>query len=236
MSRKKYYLVIDTETCGTIEQPLAFDIGYAICDRFGNIVLERAYVVADIFCDLKEMMNEAYYSEKIPLYWEQIKSGKKELRNFSTIHKQIKDDMRNYRIGVVMAYNMAFDKRALNNTIRYCTKSKKRWFFPFGTTFDCIWWKAVQTLLDTKTYVNFALQNNLVSECGNILTSAESCYKYLTKNLDFQEQHQGLEDVRIEVEIFAKCIATHKKVEKGINTQCWRKVQKRKRELAGALG
>ena len=33
MARKKeMYLVIDTETCNTLEQPLVYDIGYAIAD------------------------------------------------------------------------------------------------------------------------------------------------------------------------------------------------------------
>ena len=35
--RKEMYLVIDTETCNTVEQPLPYDIGYAIYDRMGNI-------------------------------------------------------------------------------------------------------------------------------------------------------------------------------------------------------
>ena len=30
---KKYYVVIDTETCNSIEQPLVYDIGYAIVDK-----------------------------------------------------------------------------------------------------------------------------------------------------------------------------------------------------------
>ena len=75
------FLVIDTETANTIEQPLPYDIGYAICDRYGNIVVERSFVVAEIFLDHKEMMKSAYYAEKLPKYWEDIKNGTREIKS-----------------------------------------------------------------------------------------------------------------------------------------------------------
>jgi hypothetical protein len=90
---------------------------------------------------------------------------------------------------------------------------------------------ACQTVLNRTTYIKFALQNGLVSEKNNIQTSAECCYKYLTNYTDFVESHTGLEDVEIEVEIMAKCFATHKKMDKSINTACWRLPQKKRKEL-----
>jgi hypothetical protein len=232
MSRKKeWYLVIDTETCNTIEQPLPYDIGYAICDRYGNIVIERSFMVAEIFIDHKDLMKSAYFAEKIPQYWEDLKNGKRELKSIFNIRKQIHTDMKNYKVKKVGAYNMGFDKRALNNDIRYCSKSFFRWFFPFGTEYFCIWNMACQVLLNSTSYVKFALQNGLVSDKDNILTNAECCYQFLTKNLDFKEEHTGLEDVRIEVDILAKCYSTHKKMDKSINSACWRLPQRKRKEL-----
>lgn len=229
--RKEMYLVIDTETANSIEQPLPYDIGYAVCDRFGHIVLERSFVVAEIFLDHKEMMKSAYFAKKIPHYWEDIKNGTREIKSIFNIRKQIKEDMKKYRIKKVGAYNMAFDKRALNNVIRYCSKSLIRWFFPFGTEFFCIWSMACQVLLNSTSYIKFALQNGLESEAGNIQTSAEACYKFLTNSVDFAEEHTGLEDVRIEIDIMAKCFSTHKKMDKNINTSCWRLPQRKRKEL-----
>lgn len=229
--RKEMYLVIDTETANSIEQPLPYDIGYAVCDRFGHIVLERSFVVAEIFLDHKEMMKSAYFAEKIPHYWEDIKNGTREIKSIFNIRKQIKEDMKKYRIKKVGAYNMAFDKRALNNVIRYCSKSLIKWFFPFGTEFFCIWSMACQVLLNSTSYIKFALQNGLESEAGNIQTSAEACYKFLTNSVDFTEEHTGLEDVRIEIDIMAKCFSTHKKMDKNINTSCWRLPQRKRKEL-----
>ena len=232
MARKKeMFLVIDTETANTIEQPLPYDIGYAICDRYGNIVIERSFVVAEIFLDHKEMMKSAYYAEKLPKYWEDIKNGTREIKSIFNIRKQIKADMKEWNVKKVGAYNMGFDKRALNNVIRYCSKSMIRWFFPFGTEYFCIWHMACQTILNSATYIKFAMQNGLVSEKNNILTNAEGCYQFLTKQIDFIESHTGLEDVKIEIEIMAKCFSTHKKMDKKINSACWRLPQKKKKEM-----
>ena len=232
MSRKKeMYLVIDTETANTIEQPLPYDIGYAICDRYGNIVVERSFIVAEIFLDHKEMMKSAYFAEKIPHYWEDIKNGTREIKSIFNIRKQIKADMKEWNVKKVGAYNMGFDKRALNNVIRYCSKSLIRWFFPFGTEYFCIWHMACQVVLNSTSYIKFALQNGFVSEKDNILTSAEVCYRFLTKQVDFVESHTGLEDVHIEVEIMAKCFSTHKKMDKKINSACWRLPQTKAKKM-----
>ena len=228
MSRKKeMYLVIDTETCNTIEQPLPYDIGYAICDRNGKIYLERSFVVAEMFLDRKDLMQSAYFAEKIPNYWEDIKNGTREIKSIFNIRKQLHKDMKDFGAKKVGAYNMGFDKRALNNVIRYCSKSLIRWFFPFGTEFFCIWSMACQVVMNSTSYVKFALQNGLVSEKDNLQTSAECCYRFLKKQIDFIENHTGLEDVRIEVEIMAKCFSTHKKMD----SACWRLPQRKRKEL-----
>lgn len=228
--RKEMFLVIDTETCNTIEQPLPYDIGFAICDRYGNIAEERSYIVAETFLDMKETMKSAYFAEKIPQYWEDIKNGTREIKSIYKIRKEVKDLMNKYNVKKVGAYNMSFDKRALNNVMRYTTKSFCRWFFPFGTEYFCIWHLATQTLLQQKTFFKMAEKNGWFSEKGNLLTNAEVTYNYIKKMSDFKEEHKGLEDVRIEIEIMAHCFRQHKKMNTNINTSCWRLVQKAYKE------
>ena len=228
--RKEMFLVIDTETCNTVEQPLPYDIGFAICDRMGNIAEERSYVVAETFLDMKDTMKSAYFAEKIPQYWEDIKNGSREIKSIYKIRKEVKDLMNKHNVKKVGAYNMGFDKRALNNVMRYTTKSFCRWFFPFGTEFFCIWHLATQTLLQQKTFFKMAEKNDWFSEKGNLLTNAEVTYNYIKKMSDFKEEHKGLEDVRIEIEIMAHCFRQHKKMNTNINTSCWRLVQKAYKE------
>lgn len=229
--RKEMYLVIDTETCNTLEQPLVYDIGYAIADRHGNVVLERSFLVAEIFLDKKDIMSSAYYAEKIPMYWDDVKKGTRVIKSLFNIRKQLFADMKEYNVKKVGAYNMGFDKKALNTTIRYCSKSLVRWFFPFGVEYFCIWNMACQVIMDTRKYVKFAIQNGLVSEKGNIQTSAESCFKFLTDDVNFIESHTGLEDVKIEVQIMAKCLKTHKRLDRKINSACWRLPQTKAKKM-----
>ena len=227
MSRRiEMYLVIDTENCNTVEQQHHYVIGFAICDRMGNIAEERSYVVAETFLDMKDTMKSAYFAEKIPQYWEDIKNGSREIKSIYKIRKEVKDLMSKYNVKKVGAYNMGFDKRALNNVMRYTTKSFCRWFFPFGTEFFCIWHLATQTLLQQKTFFKMAEKNDWFSEKGNLLTNAEVTYNYINKMSDFKENHTGLEDVRIEIEIMAHCFKQHKKMNTNINPSCWRLVQK----------
>jgi hypothetical protein len=132
--------------------------------------------------------------------------------------------MKKYNITDVAAYNAHFDRKALNLTQRWTTKSRSRYFFPYGTNFVCIWNMACQTLCQRKTYKEFCEINNFISNRGrNISTSAENVYRYLILNPAYEEEHKGLDDVLIETEIMKRCFATHKKMPygKGIRRNCW---------------
>jgi hypothetical protein len=192
-------------------------------------------VVAETFLDMKDVMKSAYYADKIPQYWEDIKSGNRTVARMWTIRKALINSMKQYNVKKVGAYNMAFDKRALNNLMRYVSKSWCRWFFPYGTEFFDIWNCACELILARKSYIDFAIKNGLVSSCDNILTSAECAYKYITKNLDFKEEHKGLEDCEIEVAILAECYKQHKKMDTTINPSCWRKVQRKRQQPCSVM-
>lgn len=222
----KNILILDTETTNDISQPLPYDVGYAITDiETGRTLLTRSFVVAEIFFD-KQLMESAYFADKIPQYFEDIRTGKKEVRRICTIRRIIKQDMKKYNVSKVGAYNMGFDKRATNNDTRYITGSMVRWFFPYGTEFFDIWSAACSSILHTKDFVNFAKEHDYVSEKGNIRTSAEVCYKYITNNTDFEEDHTGLEDVMIETAIYLAILNSGLDFTEEIHGGCWRWVQK----------
>lgn len=235
MANKKFFIVLDTETANSVEQPLPYDIGWAVVDKKGNVYEKFSFVVYEIYCEQRELMKTAYYAEKIPQYEKDIAKGKRKIKGIYNIRKILIDCMKRYGTKTVYAYNMGFDKRALNNDIRYITKSWLRWFFPYGTEFKCIWHMACTCILNRPTFIKFAEENGFVSEAGNIQTSAEVAYKYITRNVDFEENHTGLEDVLIETAILAHCFRQHKKFDDSINSACWMKVQKKRREIAAAL-
>lgn len=233
--RKMKFVVLDTETADSVERPLPYDVGWAITDRQGNIYEEFSFVVYEIYCKEKELMKSAYYAEKIPQYEKDIKSGKRKIASIWTIRRILLDSMKRHNTKIVCAYNMGFDERALNNDVRYISNSWMRWFFPKDTKFRCIWHMACTCVMNRKSYIKFAIEEGLVNPSGNIQTSAEACYKYITGRVDFEESHTGLEDVKIETEIMAFCYKQHKKFETIPYSACWQIVQKKRKEIAEAL-
>lgn len=226
--KKYFYLVLDVETANFVNDALTYDIGAAITDRNGKVYETVSFVASEIFNDEPDLMNTSYYAKKLPQYYKDIESGKRKVANFYTVRKAVLDLMKKYEVHAVCAYNAYFDTTALNRTERYITKSKFRWFFPYDTKVMCIWNMACQVICTQKKYHKFCTENGFTSKAGNISTSAETVYKFLTKDTDFDECHTGLEDVLIEKEIMKECFKKHKKMDTKINRLCWRIPQTKK--------
>jgi DNA polymerase III epsilon subunit-like protein len=166
-------------------------------------------VVADIFLD-SELMSSAYFADKIPQYWEDIKNGKRILRRFKTIKAILRDVVAQYGIRYVVAHNASFDYRSLNYTQRLLTSSKYRYFLPWGVEIWDTLKMARECLGKDEQYKQFCIDNGFTYGKEDKLQcrfTAEIIYRYLTGNLDFVEEHTGLEDVLIEKDILAYCIA-----------------------------
>ena len=233
MRKNERVVVLDTETADGLGNPLCYDCGFQVIDRKGNVYDKGSIVIYDIYAGQREKMKTAYYADKIPQYEIELQSGERKMVSFRTLRKMIAELMKKHNTNVVYAYNMNFDRRALNNTERFTTENKYKYFFPYNTEFRCIWNMACQVLMARPSYIKFALKNGFISSKGNILTNAECCYRYLTKDINFTEQHKGIDDVKIETEIMLACYNQHKKMETKPYTACWRLVQKKRLEMEG---
>lgn len=221
---KNYYLMgLDTETANSIvandkldlTQSLVYDLGWNVIDNTGNTYVARSYVAREIFLD-KELMNSAYYKEKIPRYWEQIENGTRVLTTFSQMRREFIRDYRYFRPKAVFAHNAMFDYKALNNTLRYLTGSKYRYFFPCQTEIWDTLKMSREAIGKTKEYTDFCDKNNFKTnhkKPQNRLT-AEILYRYLSGNIDFEESHTGLEDVTIETQILLHCLKNNPEVKR----------------------
>ncbi len=199
-------LMIDTETTNSIDEPICYDIGFTVFDLKGNTYEKHSYVVADIFLD-KSFMENAYFKDKIPQYWEDIKNGKRLLKSFKTIYFILRDIMSQYGITIACAHNSRFDYKSLNLTQRFITSSKYRYFFPYSTEIWDTLKMAKKVLKDNEDYNNFCDENNYKTKNNQKRYTAEIIYRFLTGNNNFEESHTGLEDVLIEQEIFKYCLA-----------------------------
>ena len=227
MRKKDLYICGDIETANITEDALVYDIGLAVCDRYGNIYERKSVVVKEIFFDEPDLMSSAYYARKIPEYLADIASGEREVANLYEVFKTLQEWNETYLPKAFLAYNAFFDTMGLNRTQRYVTKSKYRWFLPYGLPVQCIWHMACQTICSQKGYYKFCIDNGFISKSGNISTSAETVYRFITNNPDFVEEHKGLDDVEIEAKIFAECIKKKKKMNRNINRACWRIPQRK---------
>lgn len=218
------FLGLDTETCNSLidengkldlSQSLVYDVGWQVVNRKGKIKKQRSYVVAEIFLN-SILMDSAYYKDKIPMYWEDIKKGKRELKTFRNIWFQFLSDKKRYNCKVVFAHNAFFDYNALNNTLRYLTKSKRRYFFPFRTEI----WDTLKMARDvfgtSPKYVSFCKEHGFMTNHKNPRPrlTAEVLYRYLHNTPNFEEAHTGLEDVEIETEIMLRCLKSRKPMRK----------------------
>lgn len=221
--RIKYKLILDVETAGDVaKNPLVYDIGGAVTDGKGRIYETFSFLVSEIFND-DALMRSAYYFNKLPLYFLKLERGEIELKDFKSIKWYITNLLDKYNIKEIGAYNSNFDFGALNNT--YQELFNFPYFFEYrhnSIKKICIWHIATQTIFLQKTFPKWAIENGYYSKSGNIKTSAEVAYRWIYKDTDFIEEHTGLSDVLIEVEILAHCIRQKKKMNKWINPYCWR--------------
>lgn len=220
--RVSYKIVIDTETC-PIDKDLTdvlptnmwvYDCGWAVVDKRGNVYRTRSFVNADIFLDEKDLMKSAYYAEKIPRYWEDIKAGRRTLTSFCNIRKTLMEDIAEFNVTEIFAHNMRFDYGTLNTTQRWLTKSKYRYFFSKDLVICDTLKMARDVIAKMPTYRRFCEENGYMTKNNQVKLTAEVIFRFITKNNDFIENHTGLEDVLIEKEILAYCYKQHKKMRK----------------------
>ena len=202
---EKLYLIIDTETANDIQDNLYYDLGYAVIDTQGVVYEQGSFVNVDIF-DYPELMESAYYAEKMPLYLHGISNGEHKAKTHAQIRGIIRHIMAKYGINAVIAHNCPFDRRALNNTERYITCSKYRYFFPYGTQYIDTLALARKVMKGNDEYVTFCNENGYLTAYGKPRHTAEILYRFITKDNEFVESHTGLQDVLIEKEIFAYCV------------------------------
>ena len=206
------FIVIDTETTNSIDDPLCYDVGWAVVDIFGNVYESHSYVVADIFLD-KDLMSYAYFADKVPSYWEEIKAGKRKLCRLSTIKAIFADVCAQYNVKIVLAHNARFDYRSLNLTQRFLTSSKYRYFFPYGVEIWDTLKMSREVLKKDNNYCVFCYENQFLTKSMAKRFTAEILYRFITSNLDFEESHTGLEDVLIEKEIFKYCLEKNPEID-----------------------
>ncbi len=218
--KKMYNMVLDTETCNIVKTDgvkphnnLTYDIGFSVvCPSTGEIVLERSYIVREIFFGEVERMKTAYYANKLPQYYKDIAEGKRVIKSFFDIMNEIQDLCDNMNIVAIVAHNARFDVNALDTTARWLTDLYSVRALPQQVE---IWdtmqmWNAVKP----KTYDKFCEENGYMTKHRppRSRLTAEIIYRFISVDVEFIEAHTALEDVQIEREILFKVYKMHKSI------------------------
>jgi hypothetical protein len=195
-------IVLDTETI-SLEKPFVYDLGYVIVNDNGDIIAKKSYVISQVWNN-QELFATAYYANKKPLYYARLKSGYSKKVGWGHAMRYLANDIKKYGITEIYAYNSKFDSRALN--------------------FMCAWYKVVNGLggieiqdimnfikpiTKSQDFVNFCESNGYMTnhKTPQPQKKAETLYRYLTNNVDYEEEHTGLEDSLIELQILMTALA-----------------------------
>ena len=214
--RIHYIMIMDTETANTLTREdgsldmtsaFVYDIGWQVTDKRGIVYEQKSYIVKEIFFDEKQLMQSAYYANKIPQYMQEIAEGKRTVASYYEIRKDFCDTMRRYDTNTICAHNARFDYNATNTTQRWLTKSKYRFFLPYGIeVWDSL--KGARAVIkDMPSYRKFCEENGYMTKhkTPRPRLTAEILYRFISKDCNFVESHTGLEDVDIERQILVYC-------------------------------
>ena len=206
------YLFMDSETAETpkidgqldVGNGQVYDLGLMVIDDEGNIYETISLVNEDVFFRMPESMREAYYADKIPQYLEDMRMGKRKIVNTWQMYQIFHELCQKYDISAVIAHNAFFDVRVLNATMRYQTKSRCRWFLPWGMEVIDTLKLARNTFATDPKYVTWCEENGYMTNHATPRPrlTAEILYRYITGDNSYMESHTGLEDVTIEAQIF----------------------------------
>lgn len=194
MSKKEYFLIVDTETTITDK---VFDFGAVVCDRHGNIVSKCAVIVQEsvndeLFYDNSNAeWSKANASKKRDNYINMVNSGIRIVASANAVNRWLEKVNTKYA-PTLTAYNIAFDQGKCANTNIDLTMFNNRF---------CLWHLACQIFATKKDYKNFILQNHYFgnrTKFGNmtIKTNAEIMAHYVTGSYSV-EPHTALEDAQL---------------------------------------
>lgn len=207
------FLLLDVET--TKEGGHLFDVSFSVYSRKEGIKGVAGYIISEY---------EKYipwYADRVQRYKQYIREGKYEVRPFAEVMAILEKIIAKYEVAHLTAYNSGFD---LGKIQQACSILKVK--NPLTSLIELdLWAMACQTLGKQKYFQKFVKENNLITEVGNIRTNAETMYRYLISDSEFQEEHTGRADLLIEIEILERVLRQKKKMTTQRNNQAWRLVQ-----------
>ena len=223
MGKKRKIFLFDTETQG-VDKRYVYDIAFQIVDKNGKVYESATYLVREMVTN-PEVMCDAFYHKKVYTdYIPMLDEGAIGLANWLDIVGHLQDAVKTHDADVVSAYNIPFDISAMRQTHKALGYHGP--ILPYPMKKLCLWLWSCITLCRRPTYHKDALTFGWFSDAGNVRTTAEHVFRYLSKQPDFIEDHTALSDVHIERDILSNLYKLKGPVPYGrANAACWRLAQ-----------
>lgn len=193
-------VIFDTETT-SLEKPFCYNIGYTIVDvENEQTLVDRDFVVEQVWHN-PMLFCTAYYADKRPLYVNAMRSHKTIMAKYGYVCQQMIRDFIKYEVVGAYAFNSPFDDKVFtyNSEWFHCNN-------PFDNMpiFDIRGY--VHNFLVDDDFKAFCEDNEYFTDTGNYSTTAETMFRYITRDTDFVEAHTALSDSQIEATILLQCL------------------------------
>ena len=192
--------VFDTETTD-LKKPFCYNVGYLIADSDSREILLRREFCAEQTWSNLQLFQSAYYADKRPIYINRMRQRKIVLDKWGYIMQQMKRDFAAFEVESAYAYNSPFDEMVFNYN---CDWFKTQNPFDNIPIFDIRGY--VHQFLVDETFKKFCEDNEYFTESGNYSTTAETLFRYISGDYNFNEEHTALADSEIEFEILMNCV------------------------------
>jgi hypothetical protein len=194
---------MDTET--TMKNGLVFDFAFELFDKRGLTYESGSFLFKDVMS-----IEEPFYKEKIANYW--VLASKKYVKPMTVraVRRIVNNTLRKYTaLGfqiIICAYNAQFDVTHMGMTSEELTG--KKFLDPDikGIKFFDLWhgWCV-------GCPIEFGYSAPM-TPAGNLRTTAETVFRYLTDNPNFVERHVAFFDLQIEKIILMDILKRKKKM------------------------
>jgi hypothetical protein len=213
-NKKTRFLVIDIETARDYNKTI-FDISFGVWSQAEGKIGSIGYIV-------EENRNVIpWYADRLDRYAFYVDNGLYQIKPLEKIMQVMAGIIEKYDIQYGTAYNSGFD---FPNIRKACQRAGINCPLDSLVEFDLLF-GACETIGQQKTYRKFVDSNELFTAKGNRSSGAETMYRYLTLDPMFEEEHTGLADIEIEIQILDRVLRQKKKLSMQIGTKAWRLVQ-----------
>ena len=205
-------IVFDTETIDIKDLDI-FDFGFTVIDtETKQEIAKGSYLISEIY-NTPLFERAYYYNKNKEVYEKKVKEGIIELVTLAEARALFNKAIIDNKVDVIGGFIIDFDIRALNfNFSKYCGETNPITKEKLAKSRQVVDISLLFSLLEKKygDYIEWCQQYGHVTDKGNIKSTAEVIYKYITNNHEHEEEHTAYSDTVEEAAVLQYCIDSYK--------------------------